>query len=266
MVAVVPLVFRQYLLSTSTPRVPPLVLEIDMTKPIKIGRFRTNDMVLFHGGNRDGKTDLKISRFHAEVHSDGLDFYLVHMSDNSPTYLNGVSMERNVRTKIAAGDLVTFVFNKVFANGAYNPYMFKLCTVASLEVKVPKNTVGLKRKHCKELEEDFKCGICFDTLLNPFSLVCGHTTCGDCLATWFGSRGTETKSCPTCRHGVSYQPMPCKALNDVVERIMTPHMSEKELADRRDRLEIWNNRRDYRESLEGQLETLDTHNMVVLDM
>ena len=50
------------------------------------------------------------------------------------------------------------------------------------------------------------CPICFDVLMDPCSLNCGHTFCELCLATvWKTEAGNWTNSprsilCPTCRN------------------------------------------------------------------
>ena len=45
--------------------------------------------------------------------------------------------------------------------------------------------------------DDLKCGICFELLLDPTSLTCGHTICRYCLAQWWYR--SKKKSCPQCR-------------------------------------------------------------------
>ena len=47
------------------------------------------------------------------------------------------------------------------------------------------------------LEDDFKCNVCFEILVNPTSLSCGHSICRYCLAQWWESSRKAT--CPECR-------------------------------------------------------------------
>ena len=46
-------------------------------------------------------------------------------------------------------------------------------------------------------EEDFKCNICFEVLLEPTTLTCGHSFCRFCLAQWWIS--SKKSNCPVCR-------------------------------------------------------------------
>lgn len=48
-----------------------------------------------------------------------------------------------------------------------------------------------------ELEEVFTCAVCFELIVMPTTLNCGHTFCRHCLAQWF-EVGQKTE-CPTCR-------------------------------------------------------------------
>ena len=45
--------------------------------------------------------------------------------------------------------------------------------------------------------DDFLCTCCFEVLLNPISLLCGHNFCLICLANWFLI--SNKCVCPTCR-------------------------------------------------------------------
>ncbi len=54
-----------------------------------------------------------------------------------------------------------------------------------------------KSRHSKLIADDYTCTCCFEILLNPVSLLCGHNICALCLANWFL---ISSKSiCPTCR-------------------------------------------------------------------
>lgn len=47
------------------------------------------------------------------------------------------------------------------------------------------------------LEDDLKCGICFELLIDPTTLTCGHTICRYCLAQWWYR--SRKSNCPECR-------------------------------------------------------------------
>ena len=54
------------------------------------------------------------------------------------------------------------------------------------------------------LEEDFVCSCCYEILLEPTTLPCGHTFCRFCLAKWWQtSKRTE---CVECRRPVNEFP------------------------------------------------------------
>lgn len=46
-------------------------------------------------------------------------------------------------------------------------------------------------------EEDFICGICFELLVDPTTLTCGHSICRFCLAQWWYK--SKKATCPECR-------------------------------------------------------------------
>ena len=43
----------------------------------------------------------------------------------------------------------------------------------------------------------FKCGICFELIVDPTTLTCGHTMCRFCVAQWW--HNAKKSSCPECR-------------------------------------------------------------------
>ena len=47
------------------------------------------------------------------------------------------------------------------------------------------------------LEEEFTCSVCFDLVIMPTTLYCGHTFCRHCLAHWFET--SKKLECPSCR-------------------------------------------------------------------
>jgi hypothetical protein len=48
------------------------------------------------------------------------------------------------------------------------------------------------------MEHDLTCSICFDILVKPSAISCGHMFCLHCIESYCNSGGTP-KSCPTCR-------------------------------------------------------------------
>lgn len=46
-------------------------------------------------------------------------------------------------------------------------------------------------------EHEFSCHCCYDILVNPTTLTCGHNFCRHCLALWWES--SHKNECPGCR-------------------------------------------------------------------
>lgn len=46
-------------------------------------------------------------------------------------------------------------------------------------------------------EHEFACHCCYDILVNPTTLTCGHNFCRHCLALWWES--SHKNECPECR-------------------------------------------------------------------
>lgn len=46
-------------------------------------------------------------------------------------------------------------------------------------------------------EHEFSCHCCYDILVNPTTLTCGHNFCRHCLALWWES--SHKNECPECR-------------------------------------------------------------------
>lgn len=44
---------------------------------------------------------------------------------------------------------------------------------------------------------EFLCHCCYDILVNPTTLNCGHSFCRHCLALWWAS--SKKNECPECR-------------------------------------------------------------------
>ncbi|XP_075253728.1 uncharacterized protein LOC142345536 [Convolutriloba macropyga] len=65
----------------------------------------------------------------------------------------------------------------------------------------------------------FKCSICFEILLEPTTINCGHSFCRICLARWFEARKLARQSfiCPECRKQWAAYPEVDYSLRDAME-------------------------------------------------
>lgn len=64
---------------------------------------------------------------------------------------------------------------------------------------------------------EFSCHCCYDTLVNPTTLNCGHSFCRHCLALWWmSSKKTE---CPECREKWEGFPKVNILLRDAIEKL-----------------------------------------------
>ena len=55
-----------------------------------------------------------------------------------------------------------------------------------------------------QYSDDFTCGVCFDIMIEPSTLQCGHSFCRHCLAQWYLS--SKMMICPTCRQEITALP------------------------------------------------------------
>lgn len=70
---------------------------------------------------------------------------------------------------------------------------------------------------CQLSANEFSCHCCYDILVNPTTLNCGHSFCRHCLALWWeSSRKTE---CPECREKWEGFPKVNIVLRDAVEKL-----------------------------------------------
>ena len=74
-------------------------------------------------------------------------------------------------------------------------------------------------KHPCNVAEVFKCSICFEILLEPTTINCGHSFCRICLARWFEARKQARQSfvCPECRKQWSAYPEVDYSLRDAMQ-------------------------------------------------
>ncbi|XP_068100834.1 bifunctional apoptosis regulator isoform X2 [Hyperolius riggenbachi] len=72
---------------------------------------------------------------------------------------------------------------------------------------------------------EFSCNCCYDILVNPTTLNCGHSFCRHCLALWWvSSKKTE---CPECREKWEGFPKVNILLRDVIEKLFPDAIKEK---------------------------------------
>ncbi|XP_036420555.1 bifunctional apoptosis regulator-like isoform X1 [Colossoma macropomum] len=83
-------------------------------------------------------------------------------------------------------------------------------------------------------EREFSCHCCYDILINPTTLNCGHSFCRHCLALWWESAGKN--ECPECRERWEGFPKVNILLRDAVEKLFQADVQRR-------RQEIQNNPR-----------------------
>ncbi|KAM5151832.1 bifunctional apoptosis regulator [Mantella aurantiaca] len=72
---------------------------------------------------------------------------------------------------------------------------------------------------------EFSCNCCYDILVNPTTLNCGHSFCRHCLALWWvSSKKTE---CPECRNKWEGFPKVNILLRDVIAKLFPDAIKEK---------------------------------------
>ena len=57
--------------------------------------------------------------------------------------------------------------------------------------------LALASPHLALSERELSCHCCYDILVNPTTLTCGHSFCRHCLALWWDS--SHKTECPECR-------------------------------------------------------------------
>nr|KAF6439853.1 bifunctional apoptosis regulator [Rousettus aegyptiacus] len=64
---------------------------------------------------------------------------------------------------------------------------------------------------------EFSCHCCYDILVNPTTLNCGHSFCRHCLALWWAS--SKKTECPECREKWEGFPKVNILLRDAIEKL-----------------------------------------------
>ncbi|KAM9305893.1 bifunctional apoptosis regulator [Gastrophryne carolinensis] len=94
----------------------------------------------------------------------------------------------------------------------------------TLEASNPEPRLGAKLDRNISVSE-FSCNCCYDILVNPTTLNCGHSFCRHCLALWWvSSKKTE---CPECRNKWEGFPKVNILLRDVIEKLFPDAINEK---------------------------------------
>ena len=89
------------------------------------------------------------------------------------------------------------------------------------------SSAGHKRAREPEIHDDCSCAVCFDVLLDPVTLACGHTLDQRCLQRLVAAGGS---ACPTCRKALpAVLPDVTVQLRDIVQlqypqQVALPHL------------------------------------------
>lgn len=74
-------------------------------------------------------------------------------------------------------------------------------------------------------QSDFNCGVCYELLILPTTLRCGHNFCRHCLAKWyFASKKTE---CPICRQVYQEKPAVNNLVRSLIEKSFKDVVTER---------------------------------------
>ncbi|XP_051747810.1 bifunctional apoptosis regulator-like isoform X4 [Ctenopharyngodon idella] len=81
------------------------------------------------------------------------------------------------------------------------------------------------------LEPDFTCHCCYEVLVDPTTLTCGHSFCRHCLATWWASALPSVRTdCPECRAIWQGFPEVNILLRDAVVKLFPADVSRRKQA------------------------------------
>ncbi|KAM4698049.1 bifunctional apoptosis regulator [Rhinophrynus dorsalis] len=93
-----------------------------------------------------------------------------------------------------------------------------------LESNITETSAAVKLDRKISVSE-FSCHCCYDILVNPTTLNCGHSFCRHCLALWWmSSKKTE---CPECREKWEGFPKVNILLRDVIEKLFPDAIQQK---------------------------------------
>ncbi|KAL8623602.1 hypothetical protein ACOMHN_037689 [Nucella lapillus] len=78
-----------------------------------------------------------------------------------------------------------------------------------------------------ESEQNTTCSVCYQLLLEPTTLNCGHTVCRGCLAGWYLS--SRKCTCPLCRQEWEGYPKVNTTMRSLVELIFADKLRERKM-------------------------------------
>jgi hypothetical protein len=87
---------------------------------------------------------------------------------------------------------------------------------------------------CARLVNEAKCSICFELMVAPHALSCGHSFCGGCITAWM----LKNPCCPVCRARTA-APAYERVLDDMLTAIVEPRMGGEDMAERHRRKLEW---------------------------
>ena len=87
---------------------------------------------------------------------------------------------------------------------------------------------------CARLVNEAKCSICFELMVAPHALSCGHSFCGGCITAWM----RKNPCCPVCRARTA-APAYERVLDDMLTAIVEPRMGGEDMAERHRRKLEW---------------------------
>ncbi|XP_052069767.1 bifunctional apoptosis regulator-like [Mytilus californianus] len=74
-------------------------------------------------------------------------------------------------------------------------------------------------------QSDVNCGVCYDILIFPTTLRCGHNFCRPCLAQWFST--SKKKECPVCRQQYREKPEINSLIRTLTEKAFKEKIEER---------------------------------------
>ncbi|XP_068607529.1 bifunctional apoptosis regulator-like [Brachionichthys hirsutus] len=83
----------------------------------------------------------------------------------------------------------------------------------------------LKRSTTSISENEFSCHCCYEILVNPTTLTCGHNFCRHCLALWWES--SHKNECPECREKWEGFPKINILLRDAMDKLFSDVIQQR---------------------------------------
>ena len=102
--------------------------------------------------------------------------------------------------------------------------------------RIDRGTSSLSSKWKQKLlecvdPEQFKCGICFELMLMPFSLCCGHIFCYGCLDD-LSQHDRVNNHCPCCRAAIDDDyPKSCDLMDQLLKELAVRRLSQEQQDD-----------------------------------